>query len=212
MRRLILKRMADLNKITAQTVNNDTDLVKVKLLFTRTVPKVEKAVRKLENTLQQYSRLADPDDLDDLTEQVEAATKEAMRFMDIIGVLYNENEGYAPGLSGHEKASTDIKPFAAGSDVTIFKFLEKFSAYCAGTKKVKAYKLYNNYLSASIQDQTASFQQNYDELIKFLKTTYGKIEVISSGLPAKLEKRKKSADTDFQKRPESLLAIANHNT
>ena len=49
-------------------------------------------------------------------------------------------------------------------------------------KKIKAYKLYNNYLSASIQAQTASFQQNYDELIKFLRITYGKIEVISGGL------------------------------
>ena len=109
----------------------------------------------------------------------------------------------------YEKASTDIKSFAAGSDVTIFEFLEKFSAYCAGTKKVKAYKLYNKYMSASIQAQTASFQQNYDELIKFLKTTYGEIEVISGGLLAELEKRKKPANTDFQERAESLLAIAN---
>ena len=135
--------MADLNKITAQTVDDDTDLEKVKVLFTRMVPKVEKALRDLENTLQQYSRLCNPDDLDDLSEQVKAATEEATRFMDSIGILYDENEGYAPGLSGHEKASTNIKPFSAGSDVTIFEFLEKFSAYCAGTKK--AYKLYNNF-------------------------------------------------------------------
>ena len=106
--------------------------------------------------------------------QVEAPTDEATRFVDCISALYDKNEGYAPGLSGHEKASTDIKPFKAGSDVTIFEFLEKFSAYCAGMKKIKAYKLYNNYLSASIQDQTASFQQDYDELIRFLTTTYGK--------------------------------------
>ena len=209
LRKLLLKRMADLNKITAKKVNEDTDLEKVKLLFTRTVPKVEKAVCKFENTLQMYSRLADPDDLDNLTVQVEAATVEATRFMDTVGMLYDENEGYAPGLSGYEKATTDIKPFSAGSDVTIFKFLEKFSAYFAGTKKVKAYKLYNNYLSASIQAQTASFQQNYDELIRFLTTTYGKIEVISGGLLTELEKQKKPADTDYQKRAESLFAIAN---
>ena len=79
---------------------------------------MEKAICELENTLQQYSRLADPNDFDDLTEQVEAATEEATRFVDAIGVLYDENEGYAPGLSGHEKATTDIKPFSAGSDVT----------------------------------------------------------------------------------------------
>ena len=54
--------------------------------------------------------------------------------------VVDENEGYATGLSSHEKATTDIKLFSAGSDVTIFKFLEKFSAYFAGTKKVKAYK------------------------------------------------------------------------
>ena len=47
--------MVDLNKITAKPVDDSTDLEKIKLLFTRTVPKVEKAVRKLENTLQQYS-------------------------------------------------------------------------------------------------------------------------------------------------------------
>ena len=90
--------------------------------------------------------------------QVEAATDEAMRFVDCITALYDENEGYAPGLSGHENALTDSKPFTAGSNITIFEFLEKFSAYCTGTKKIKAYKLYNNYLSASIQAQTASFK------------------------------------------------------
>ena len=107
----------------------------------------------------------------DLSDQVDTATEEATKFVDNIAALYYENEGYTPGLSGLEKTTTDIKLFTAGSDITIFEFLEKFSAYCAGTKKIKAYKLYNNYLSASIQTKTATFQQDYDELIKFLKTT-----------------------------------------
>ena len=42
-----------------------------------------------------------------------------------------------------------------------------------------------------------------------MKTTYGKIEVISGGLLTELEKQKKPADSDFQERAESLLAIAN---
>ena len=42
-----------------------------------------------------------------------------------------------------------------------------------------------------------------------MKTTYGKIKVISGGLLTQLEKRKKPADSDFQERAESLLAIAN---
>ena len=60
-----------------------------------------------------------------MSSRVKAASQEAMRFTELVGELYDNNEGYAPGLSGHEKATTDIKPFSAGSDVTIFKFLDK---------------------------------------------------------------------------------------
>ena len=83
--------------------------------------------------------------------------------------MYNNNEGYAPGLSSLEKSMTEIKPFSAGSDVTIFEFLDKFNTYCTGAKKAKAYKLYNNYLSPFIQVQTASFQQDFDALLTYLK-------------------------------------------
>ena len=68
LRKLILKRLVDLNNITSKVVDDDTELEKVKVLHTRTVPKVEKAVRELENTLQQYSRICDPIDLDDLSD------------------------------------------------------------------------------------------------------------------------------------------------
>ena len=94
-----------------------------------------------------------------MTDQVDYAIEKATKFVETISSLYDENESYAPGLSSHEKAMTDIKPFTAGSDVTVYEFLDKFGAYCAGTKKVKAYKLYINYLSVSIQAQTAAFQQ-----------------------------------------------------
>ena len=169
LRKLIIRRMADLSRIMFKVVNDNTDLEKVKSLQTGTVPRVEKVVRELESTLRQYPRICDPTELDDVSDQVDAAIKEATKFVDNIAALYDKNEGYAPGLSGHEKSSMDIKPFTARSDVTIFEFLEKFSDYCARTKKIMAYKLYNNYLSASIQAQTASFQQKYDALIKFLK-------------------------------------------
>ena len=172
LRKLLFKRIVELHKLAAKKVKDDTDLEKNKLLFNRTVPTVEKAVREVEKFPREYSQLKDPDDLEDMSAWVEAESQEAVRFTELVGELYDENEGYAPGLSGHEKATTDIKPFTAGSDVTIFEFLEKFSANCSGTKKVKAYKLYNNYFSASIQAQTASFQQNYDELIRFLKVIH----------------------------------------
>ena len=96
-----MRRLADLKKITSKVVDDDTDLEKVKVLHTRTVPKVEKAVRELENTLQQYSRIYEPIDLDDLSDQVDTATEEATKFVDNIVALYDENEGYAPGLSSH---------------------------------------------------------------------------------------------------------------
>ena len=207
--RRLMRRMAELLKTSSKVVDENTDLEKIKDLQLGTVPKVEKSVRELESTLQQYAKIFDPDKLDDLSNQVETANEKAMTFVERIACLYDEHVGYAPGLSGQEKAMTEIKPFAAGADVTVFEFPEKFAAYCYGTKKVKAYKLYNNYLLASIQAQTESFQQDYDAMIKFLKTTYGKIEVISGGLSAELEKRKKPNDNDYQKRAESLLAIAN---
>ena len=130
--------MAELHKVAAKTVNEDTDLEKIKLLFNRTVPTVEKLVREMEKYLRDYSGFADPDDLNDMSERVEAASQEAARFTELVGELYDENKGYAPGLSGHKKATADIKPFTAGSDVTILEFLEKFSAYCAKAKKIKA--------------------------------------------------------------------------
>ena len=80
---------------------------------------MEKAVGELEKYLCEYSRLADPDDLEDMSPRVEAASEEATRFTELIGELYENNEDYAPGLSGHEKATTDIKLFSAGYGITI---------------------------------------------------------------------------------------------
>ena len=204
-----MSRMAELIKALSKVVDENTDLEGIKDLQLGTVPKVEKSVQELESTLRQCAKIGHPDELDDLSDQVETAIEKATKFVERITGLYDEHKGYAPGLSGHEKATTEIKPFAAGADVLVFEFLEKFAAYCSGTKKVKAYKLYNNYLSASIQAHTESFQQDYDAMIKFLKTTYGKIEVVSGGLLAELEKRKKPNDNDYQERAESLLVIAN---
>ena len=105
-----------------------------------------------------------------------------------------------------EKSLTEIKPFSAGSDVTVFEFIDKFNAYCLGTKKAK---LYHNYLSISIQAQTESFNHNFDEMINFLRSTYGKIEVVSANLLAELERRKKPGDNELPERADSLLAIMN---
>ena len=153
-------------KTTSKVVDENTDLEKIKDLQLGTIPKVEESVRELESILRQYAKICDPDELDDLSDQVESTIEKATMFVENIASLYDEDEGYAPGLSGHEKATTKIKLFAAGADVTVFEFLENFAAYCSGTKKVKAYKQYNNYLSASIQAQTESFQQDYDGMIK----------------------------------------------
>ena len=104
-------------------------------------------------------RICDPADLDKVSDQVAKAIEDATNFVTKVTSVYNDNKGYAPGLSGLEKSMTEIKPFFAGSDVTIFEFLDKFNTYCTGCKKVKAYKLYNNYISPSIQAQTASFSR-----------------------------------------------------
>lgn len=81
--------------------------------------------------------------------------------------------------------------------MTVFEFLDKFNAYCTDSRKAKAYKLYYNYLSTSIQAQRASFQQDFDALVTYLKSNYRKIQVISAGLLAELEPRKKPVDTNL---------------
>ena len=144
-----------------------------------------------------------------MSDVVDNATEEATTFVMTVSSMYNENKGYASGLSRLEKSLTEIKPFSAGSEVTVFKFLNKFNAYCTATRKAKAYKLDNNYLSTLIQAQTASFQQDFDALVAYLKSNYGKIEVISAGLLAKLERQKKPGDRDLPEQAESLLAIMN---
>ena len=123
--------------------------------------------------------------------------------------MYNENEGYALGLSGLEKLMTELKLFSTCSDITVFEFLNKFDAYCTGTQMVKAHKLYNNFLSTPIKAQTASFQQDFDALVDHLKSNYGKIEVISANLLAALERRKKPGDRDLLAQAGPLLAIMN---
>ena len=140
-----------------------------------------------------------------MSEIVYSAIEEATLFVKTVTSINNNNEGYSPGLSGLEKSMTEFKPFSAGSDVTVFEFLDKFNAYCTGSRKAKAYKLYNNYLSTFIQAQMVSFQKYFYALVAYLKLNYGKIEVISAGL----ERRKKPGDCDLQERAESLLAIMN---
>ena len=185
------------------------DLEKLKYLQTNTVPRVEKAISSLESTLQKLATQCEDEELDQDTATVDAIIREAGEFITQVTRLYNENEGYAPGLTGLEKSLTEIKPFSAGADVTVFEFIDKFNAYCVGTKKAKAYKLYHNYLSISIQAQTESFSHNFDEMINFLRLTYGKIEVVSANLLAELERRKKPGDNELPERADSLLAIMN---
>ena len=153
--------------------------------------------------------MCDDEELDANTITVDSIIQEASMFITQVTRLYNENEGYAPGLTGLEKSLTEIKPFSAGSEVTVFEFIDKFNAYCLGTKKAKAYKLYHNYLSIFIQAQTESFRHSFDEMITFLRSNYGKIEVISANLLAELERRKKPGDNDLPERVDLLLAIMN---
>ena len=121
-----------------------TNLKKLKYLQTKTVPRVEKAISELKSTLQKLATMCDDEELDANTITVDSIIQKASQFMTQVTRLYNENEGYAPGLTGLEKSLTEIKPFSAGSEVTVFEFIDKFNAYCLGTKKAKAYKLYHN--------------------------------------------------------------------
>ena len=65
------------------------------------------------------------------TATVDSIIAEASQFITQATRLYNKNQGYAPGLTGLEKSLTEIKPFSAVSNVTIFAFIDRFNAYCS---------------------------------------------------------------------------------
>ena len=83
----MFKRIAELHKMAAKKVSDDTDLEKIKLLFNRTVPTVKKAVQELDKFLLEYSRIANLDDLEDMSAWVEAASQEAAWFTELDGEL-----------------------------------------------------------------------------------------------------------------------------
>ena len=62
-----------------------------------------------------------------LSYRVDPTIEEASNFITTVTSLYDDNEGYAPTLRGLEKVMAEINPFSAGSDVTIFEFLDKFN-------------------------------------------------------------------------------------
>ena len=71
LRKSILRRLEHLRRIIDQPVNEDTNLEKLESLQTWVIPKVEKAVLKLEMDLQKYSWICDPMDLDKVSDQVD---------------------------------------------------------------------------------------------------------------------------------------------
>ena len=106
------------------SANETTDLEKLKYLQTKTVPRVEKAISELKSTLQKLATMCDDEELDTNTATLDSIILEASQFITQVTRLYYENKGYAPGLTGLDKSLTENKPFSAGSDVTVFEFID----------------------------------------------------------------------------------------
>ena len=118
-------RQVDWLKVTLDDSANETkDLEKLKYLPSKIVPRVEKAIMELESTLQRLATICDDEELDMNTATVDSIIAEASQFITQVTRLYNENQGNAPGLTGLEKSLTEIKPYSAGSDVTILEFID----------------------------------------------------------------------------------------
>ena len=83
--------------ITSQAVNDDVDLEKLKSPQTTTIPRFEKAIMELEGTLQKYSRTCNADEVEEMSDIMYNAIKEATLFVRTVTSMYNK--GYASGLS-----------------------------------------------------------------------------------------------------------------
>ena len=135
----ILRQVDDLRMTLDEAEEDGTDLEKIKYLQTKMVPRVEKAISELEHAVQKMALVCDDEEMDEISITTDAAIREASQFIRRTAQAYQENEGYAPTLTGLEKALTELKPYAADSDMTIYEWADKFNAYCSGTKRAKAY-------------------------------------------------------------------------
>lgn len=142
--------------VVSKPADEGTDVEKLNL-HNRVIPRVEKTVHEIESDLQKYSWIADPAELGELMGQVDPIVEEASNFIATVTSLYDENEGYAPTLSGLEKAMAEIKPFSAGSDVTVFEFLDKFNTYMHWIQERKGVQV--------IQQLPLCFHPSSDEFI-----------------------------------------------
>ena len=73
-------------------------------------PPVANTIRTnlIQPTLQKLATMYDDDELDANTIIVDSIIQEASQFITQVTRLYDENEGYAPGLTGLEKSLTKI--------------------------------------------------------------------------------------------------------
>ena len=84
LRKSTLRRLLHLCQVINQPIIEDTDLEKLKSLQNGVIPRVEKAILELESALQKYSRIANPMDLDEVTDQVDPVIEEASNFISIV--------------------------------------------------------------------------------------------------------------------------------
>ena len=71
-RKSILRQVEWIRSTLVDSVNESTDLEKLKYLQTKTVPRVEKAISELESTLQKLATMCDDEELDMNTITVDA--------------------------------------------------------------------------------------------------------------------------------------------
>ena len=104
LRKILIRNLEALEKIIGLSVDNGTEVEKLKNLHNCVIPRVEKMVHDIESDHQKYSRVADIVELDEVTNQVDPIIEEASNFVATVTSLYDDNEGYAPTLSWLEKA------------------------------------------------------------------------------------------------------------
>ena len=135
---------------------------------------------KLERAMHNYIKNQDHDQ--DLCELVSDTIADAANFSSEIRDLYQ-----SLGIHKRSQASKlydDLFKFTKHSDVGVFEFFRRFSAYTEDfdIPEEKAELLYNKFLSPEIQEEVSRFKHDYPAMKRCLTHRYGDLKTMTSDI------------------------------
>ena len=123
-----------------------------------------------------------------LCEEVANVIDLAINWTSQIRTLY-----HSLGIHKRSQASKlydSLPKFSRHSDITVFEFFRRFSAYTEDfdIPEEKAELLYNKFLSPSIKDEVSEYKHDYDTIKRMLTHRYGDLKTLTTDILSSVSK------------------------